>query len=397
METSTTFIALGTLLLIGMAADEIGHRTRLPRVTLLIVCGLLAGPAVFNLLPDRLADLYEDLSILALSMVAFLLGGKLSRAHLGNNGRAVTVISLTAVAVTALLVGLGLLLLGYSPVLALVFAALATATDPAATSDVIRQYRAHGPFTTTLIGIVALDDIWGILVFAFCLMGAQALIGTHGWDALLHAGWEISGALLLGGSIGIPAGLLSGRLRSGDPSLSEALGIVILTAGLALWLDVSFLLAGIACGATVVNTGKHHTRTFYEIEHIEWPFMIYFFVLSGAMLQLDLLFSLGMLGVAYIGFRTIGRISGGWLGGRLAAGSAKADGYLYGLALLPQAGVALGMAIVAAEALPAFRDEILTVAIGSTIVFEIIGPLLTQKALQAAGETGQQPEEDTDS
>lgn len=388
METAVTFIALGALLLIGMLADEAGHRTRFPRVTLLILCGLAVGPATLDLLPHVLTQLYEPLSILALSMVAFLLGGKLSKLHFENSGGTVATVSITAVAATAVLVGGGLVLFGYPPALALILAALATATDPAATNDVVRQYNAKGPFSDTLAGIVALDDVWGVVVFALCLMAAQALFGTGNLDALYHAAWDIGGAIALGITIGIPAGYLSGRLRTGDPTLSEALGIVFLTAGSALWLDVSFLLAGVACGATVINSGRHHSKPFHEIEHIEWPFMIFFFVLAGASLEPANLLQLGGLGLAYVALRTLGRLAGGWLGGKLHPDPAFPKSYLFGLALLPQAGIAVGMALVAAEALPHLRLEILTIAIGSTIVFELIGPMLTAHALRKANEIG---------
>ena len=145
MDIAQTLMAIGALLLAGMLADAIGHKTQLPRVTLLILCGLVAGPAGLDLLPSSLTDLYETLAVLALSMVAFLLGGKLSKVHLLNSGRAVAVISVSAVLCTAAIVFSGLWLLGFPVALALVLAALATATDPAATSDVIRQYRAEGP------------------------------------------------------------------------------------------------------------------------------------------------------------------------------------------------------------------------------------------------------------
>lgn len=396
MDIAQTLMAIGALLLAGMLADAIGHKTQLPRVTLLILCGLVAGPAGLDLLPSSLTDLYETLAVLALSMVAFLLGGKLSKVHLQNSGRSVAIISVSAVLCTALIVFSGLWLLGFPIALALVLAALATATDPAATSDVIRQYRAKGPFSTTLSGIVAVDDIWGILVFAVFLMAAQAVAGGDGSGALQHAVWEIFGSILLGAVVGLPAGYLSGRLQPGDPTLAEALGIVFLTAGLALWLDLSFLLSGIACGAMVVNTGRHHNRPFHEVEHIEWPFMIFFFVLAGASLEPTLLMKLGLLGTAYILLRLIGRLAGGWFGGKFTSGPGTAKSYLFGLSLLPQAGVALGMALVAAESLPAYRAEILTVAIGSTVVFELIGPAATQIALKRAGETGQAPEENSD-
>jgi NhaP-type Na+/H+ or K+/H+ antiporter len=201
MDIAHTLMAIGALLLTGMLADAIGHKTQLPRVTLLILCGLAAGPAGLDLLPSSLTELYETLAVLALSMVAFLLGGKLSRVHLKNSGRAVTVISVSAVLSTAVIMVAGLWLLGFPLALALVLAALATATDPAATADVIRQYRARGSFSSILSGVVAVDDIWGILVFAVCLMAAQALTGSDGTGAMLHAVWEVFGSILLGVTI----------------------------------------------------------------------------------------------------------------------------------------------------------------------------------------------------
>lgn len=386
MDMAVTFIVLGALLLVGMLADEVGHRTRLPRVTLLILCGLVAGPSGFDVLPSDFISLYEFLAVLALSMVAFLLGGKLSRITLKNSGRAIVIVSLSAVIATALIVTGGLVLAGQPLAIALVLGAMATATAPAATQDVIRQTGSEGHFTGILFGVVALDDAWGLVLFALCLVGAQMAASMAGNGVLLHAAWEISGAIALGVILGIPAAFLTGRIRTGDPTLSEALGVVFLIAGLALWLEVSFLLTGIVCGAVVVNFARHHSRPFHEIEHIEWPFMILFFFVAGAMLEVDAIASIGGIGAAYVILRLIGRIAGGLAGGHLAGLNQK-ERFWMGFTLVPQAGVALGMALVAAEVLPQYRDEILTIAIGSTVIFELIGPPLTQLALKRVGET----------
>jgi Kef-type K+ transport system membrane component KefB len=388
MEHAATLVSLGALLLVGMLADEIGHRTRLPRVSLLILCGLAAGPSGFNILPDQFADFYELLAVLALSMVAFLLGGKLSRIKLHNSGRKIVIVSLCAVIVTALVVTGGLVLLGQGLGAALVLGAMATATAPAATQDVIRQTGAKGPFTDILYGVVALDDAWSLILFAFCLVAAQIVSGIGDNGFLLHAAWEVFGAIGLGAAIGFPGAFLTGRLRAGDPTLSEALGVVFLTAGLALWLEVSFLLAGIVCGAVVVNFARHHNRPFHEIEHIEWPFMILFFFLAGSMLHLETLTELGVVGLAYVVLRLFARVVGGLIGGR-AAGLSARQRFWMGFTLVPQAGVALGMALIGAEALPQYRNEILTVAIGSTVIFELIGPPLTQLALARVGEAAE--------
>ncbi|MEP0232261.1 cation:proton antiporter [Roseibium sp.] len=385
MDHALTFIGLGLLLLVGMAADEIGHRTRLPRVTLLILCGVAAGPSGFDLFPETFFALYELMSVLALSMVAFLLGGKLTRFNLQNSGKSIAIVSVAVVVVTGLIVGAGLTLIGLALAPALVLAAMATATDPAATQDVMRQSGSRGHFTNVVTGIVALDDAWGLIVFAFCLVWAQSVEGLSADGHLLTAAREIVGAVLIGVAVGLPAAFLTGRLRPGDPTLSEALGVVFLVAGLAIWFEVSFLLAGMTCGVVIANFAKHHSREFHEIEHVEWPFMTLFFVLAGGMLEVGSLSELGLLGFGYVALRLVGRFIGGWIGGAFTS-LKKPERAWMGMALVPQAGVALGMALVGVEVLPHWRDQILTIAIGSTVVFELIGPPMTQFALTRVGD-----------
>ncbi len=159
METYVLFIVMGCLLLVGLVTDEIGRRTRLPRVTLLMLFGLAAGPFGLDLLPRGLETWYEFLSAAALTMVAFLLGGKLSLVTLRRQGRTIFLVSLSVVLVTAVLVFVGLLLIGAPPVMALLLAGIATATAPAATQDVVHATDARGPFVDTLLGVVALDDL----------------------------------------------------------------------------------------------------------------------------------------------------------------------------------------------------------------------------------------------
>jgi len=144
-------------------------------------------------------------------------------------------------------------------------------------------------------------------------------------------------------------------------------------------------LAGMVAGAIVVNLAKHHSRPFHEIEHIEWPFMVFFFVLAGASLRLDSLYDIGLIGLAYLALRTLARVFGGWIGG-IMAGTPILHRRWIGLALIPQAGVALGMALVAANHFPQFAETLLAVTIGTTIVFEVVGPILTQRALRKVGE-----------
>lgn len=381
MDLPALLIALGALFLAGLAADQIGRRTRLPRVTLLLACGLAVGEAGLDLIPQEAQALYRFLTVTALTMVAFVLGSALKLGNLRSHGPAILSVSGLIVVVTLGLVTLGLWLIGVPAPVALLLGGIATATDPASTQDAIRQTGAANGFTERIRGIVAIDDAWGLLAFSVAAVMAQGLNGGMALDHLSGALWEIGGALGLGVAVGLPAAYLTGRLEKGEQLQSEALGIVFLTAGVAIWAGVSFLLAGMAAGAIVANLARHHDRAFHEIEHIQWPFMILFFVLAGASLKPGLLAEAGLIGAGYVVLRMVARVAGGWLGAA-RAGAPPAHRRWYGVALLPQAGVAVGMALVAAQEFPEAADLILTLTIGTTVFFELIGPAGTMLAIR---------------
>lgn len=387
MELSAIMLTLGALFLAGLAADVAGRRTRLPRVTLLLICGLVVGEAGFGLLPAEAAEWYDFLAIVALTMVAFLLGGAFDGAALRARGAAILSISLGIVVATLAVVGIGLWLAGLPPALALLLGAIATATDPAATQDAIRQSGHTGAFGETLRGIVAIDDAWGVLVFSLAIVAADMIAGSaqaSGPGAtLLLALWEVGGAVLLGLVIGFPAAILTGRLSPGEPLRTEALGLVFLTAGAALWLEVSYLIAGMTVGAVIVNRARHHDFAFHEIEALQWPFMLLFFLLAGATLDPSHVWALGLVGLVYCVLRIVARQIGGWAGAALAA-APPGHRLLYGLALLPQAGVAVGMALVVADQFPQWRAQVMTLTIGTTVAFELLAPFLTIWAVRRA-------------
>ncbi len=169
--------------------------------------------------------------------------------------------------------------------------------------DVIRQTRSKGEFSKTLESVVAIDDAWGLIIFSILLAFAQAVSGNgNGWHSLLIGGYEIGGALFLGLLLGIPMADITGRFKPREPTQAEALGIVLLCGRLAEWLHVSFILSGMCLGATVANMATHHRHPFSAIEGIEWPFMILFFILAGASLDIQALQATGLLGIAYISY-----------------------------------------------------------------------------------------------
>ena len=382
MDSQAQFlIVLGGLLLLGLVTHFVGRRTALPRVTLLVLFGILVGPSGLGMIPDLGREWFPTVANMALVMIGFLLGERLTPDALRRTGRSVLAISFTVAATTVSVVFVGLLVVGAETPIALLLAAIAVATAPAATADVIAESGSTGFVADCILGVVAVDDAWGVILFSLLLAAAQTLTGAGGEMAALTAGaWEVGGAALLGVALGIPMAYFSGRIEEGEPTLFEALGVVFVCGGLAIWLEVSFLLASIVLGATVANLAKHHTRPFHAIEGIESPFMILFFTLAGASLEISALSEIGALGAGYVGLRILGRMLGGWLGAP-AAGIDKRTGFWIGVGLLPQAGVALGMALLAAQRLPEAGQIILPVTVASTVLFELLGPLATKTAL----------------
>lgn len=385
-DIAQTLIVLGGLMMLGLVTDLLGRHTPLPRVTLLLIFGFVIGPSGTDVLPEFSPEHFNFLFNVALVMIGFLIGGTLTLASLRRFGRRVLTISVTMVVVTMALVALGLLALGVPLEVALLLAGIAAATDPAAAADAIHEIGASGPFTSTLLGIVAVDDAWGLVAFTLMLAAVHVIDGSQGaGDVLLIGLRELGGAVILGALLGVPMAYLSGRVSKGEPLLVEALGMVLLCGGLALWLEVSFILAAMVMGALVTNLARHHRRPFHAIEGIEWPFIVLLFILAGASLEIDVLSAAGTGLAGYVLLRTLGRVAGTWIGGTLCA-DAPAERLWMGLAMLPQAGVALGMALVAAQRLPTLGEIIIPVVVAATIIFELIGPVCTRLALRSVGE-----------
>lgn len=383
MEQAYLLIAIGVLFLAGLALEALGRITHVPRVTLMILLGALLGPPMLDVLPEALSSHDAVFSDVALTMVAFLLGGVLTRDTLTSHGREIIIISLCVVFVSVIVVAGGLMLIGFPAAIALLLGGIAAATAPAATHDIVRQSGRTDRFAKNVMGIVAIDDAWGLLVFSGLIVMAGIMGGQDTGQAFIHGVYEAGGGILLGVAIGIPAAYFTGRLKPGEPTLLEAIGIVALCAGCAIALEVSFLLAGMACGTVVVNLARHHDQPFHEIERIEWPFLLVFFVMAGASFDTGLIAEIGLVGLAYVALRAVSRMAGG-ISGAMLSGLGPKEGALTGMALMPQAGVAIGMALVAADRFPDFADTLMAITIATTILFEIGGPICTEIALRLA-------------
>ena len=380
-------LTLGGVLISGLVISAIGQKTHLPRVTLLLIFGVVIGKGGLDIIPIIFSNQFKIISEMALMMVGFLLGGKLTVNSLKSYLNATIWISIAAAIITALIVTLALIFLGVPFELAVVLGCLASATDPAAILDVTQESNYTKPFKNLLLSIVALDDAWALMLFGMgiALVSSLNSVGAE-HSALLMVAQDIGGAILIGLCIGFPAAYLTGRVKPGQPILSEVLGAVFICGGLALWLGVSFLIACMVLGVVVGNIAKDHERPLHAIEGIEWPFMVIFFVLAGANLELRMLSSMGLICAVYIIFRIVGKMLGARIGGHLSKTDRQTKRWM-GVALLPQAGVAIGMALVASNFIPEYRQTLLSVAVLSTILFEIIGPIFTRLALERVEHT----------
>lgn len=385
MDASSQFLlTIGGLLLIGLFASALADRTFLPRVTFLLIFGAIIGPEALNVIPQFFTDRFEIITEMTLLMVGFLLGGKLTMDSLRKSAGDVFWISLCAALLTAVLVCIALLLFGVAVEIAVLLGCIASATAPAPILDIIEESGAKGRFSTLLLSVVAIDDVWALVLFGFGMALVSSLNGAavEGFY-LAIVGREIIGAVLLGLIIGVPAAYLTGRVKPGQPILIEALALVFICGGLATWLEVSYLIATMVMGALITNLARHHDYPFHAIEGIESPFMVIFFVLAGASLELSALSNIGGVVIVFLVSRTLGKFFGANVGARLSGADSVTRQWI-GLALLPQAGVAIGMSLVAANQFPEYRQLILPLIISATILFEIIGPVFTRLSLKKA-------------
>ncbi|MBT8138216.1 MAG: cation:proton antiporter [Gammaproteobacteria bacterium] len=379
--TAQLLLSIGGIFLVGQAISALGRRTFLPRVTLLLLFGIAIGKHGLDIIPVFFYQYFELIAETTLMMVGFLIGGKLTKSTFNLGVKNILGVSIAAAVCTTAIVTAGLWWIGMPLSLCIIMGCIAAATDAAATLDSVIETKSKSRFSRFLIAIVALDDVWALVLFGFGMSLALSLNGhMSGESPLPIALIDIAGAITLGLFLGFPASYFTGRVKKGEPILTEALGMVFVCGGLAIYLEVSFLIASIVMGAVVSNFARHHEYAFHEIENIEWPFMVIFFVLAGATLDLQMLGAVGFVGLMFILFRIAGKYLGAWLGSRLVNAESEVRNWM-GIAMLPQAGVAIGMALVASSQFPEYKQVLLPLVIGTTVFFELVGPIFTRLAL----------------
>jgi Kef-type K+ transport system membrane component KefB len=386
-----TILSLGFILLAGLLAGKVIRRLKVPAVTAYLLLGVIIGPSVLNLVSESILTSSGLISNIVLGLIAFSIGQNFALERFRKIGRPIIWISVLAAVAPWFLVTVALLLLLRQPFyIALLFGAISSATAPATTMMVVREYKAKGSFTDTLLGVVAIDDAWCLIIFALSFAIAKALAvhlvsNAFLFRAISHSLLEIIGAFILGGILALVLSYLSRFVTTPADLLIYTLGFIFLNTGLALYFNFSVLLANMCMAAILVNVREASLKFFEALRSIDSPLYLLFFVLAGANLEIGLLKGLGLLGLGYIAFRSLGKIGGSYLGGLIAGVPLRMKNYM-GLALLPQAGVALGVALIAKAEFPQIGGIIFSTIVATTVIFELIGPFFTRISLKKAGE-----------
>lgn len=382
---------LSLILLAGLFLARIVSVFKLPNVTGYILAGMLIGPSFLGIIPREAVSSFNIISEAALGFIAYSIGGELSIKHLRRMGSSILVITLTESLGAVLVVIAAMVFIFKQPLpFSFMIGSIAAATAPAATIMVIRQYNAKGPLVDTLFPVVALDDAVAIMVFGIAIGISQSLpMASAGVIAMImltgRLMLEIFIALGLGLCVGLFLSVISRYLRGHDTLLSFVIACIFLTVGVASYFNVSSLLACLALGAAVTNLVYRSDRVLSVIDRFTPPIFVSFFAISGADLQISVLRQVGLLAIGYVIFRMIGKVLGAYLGAKWTNAPAVVQKYL-GLALAPQAGVAIGLSLVAEKALPGVGIVLRNIILGSTVIYELIGPVVAKQALMMAGE-----------
>ncbi len=361
-----------------------------------IIIGVFLGSSFLNVVSLKTIDQLTLLSSLALAFIGFTIGGELAFRDLKDLGPSIIVIALMESLTAFALVAGAIFMITRNLPVALIFGALAAATAPAATVDVLWEYKAKGPLTTSLFAVVGIDDAVALIIYGFASAIAKAIL-THSElsavSMVLVPVYAILGAIALGGLVGFLLGQVLKRFSGETDHLLVTLGAILLVSGLAIQLGFSLILTNMILGVALINFSRRRVA-FTAIARISPPFYLLFFILVGARLQIGLVGQLGIMGLAYIIFRTVGKSAGAWFGATISGAPGVVRKYL-GFGLLSQAGVAIGLSIEAAQTFRGLGSEGLNLALlavnviaGTTFVFQVLGPPLTKMAIFRAGEAG---------
>ncbi len=401
----SVILSIVVALVAGLLSTRLVKLLHLPNVTGYLVIGLIIGPSCLKLLTEETVSAFSIIVTIALGFIAFSIGGEFKISSLKKLGKSIFTITFAQSFAALILVDLSIILVflilnkltSINVSMALVLGAIATATAPAATLMVIRQYKARGPVTDTLLPVVALDDAFGLMFFSISFAIAKVFAAGEKltfYNILVAPLLEIICSVLIGAIIGAILALCTKFFKSRANRLCLMITAVLLGVGLCelfagMGFNLSSLLVCMMIGATFCNLKGDAIVIMDGCERWTPPLFMLFFILSSAELDISLLPSIGIVGIVYLIARSAGKYFGAFFGAKIVHADKNVTKYL-GLALLPQAGVAIGMAQMVSSGFANINAElarsVVTIVLCATLIYELIGPVITKVALTKAGE-----------
>jgi len=393
-------LMIGIAIFFATAGAHIFQKLRIPQVVGYVAMGIVLGP-ILKIIPPQIVESFRPLSMFALGIIGFLIGGELKKDIFVKYGKQVFYILLyegLAAAVFAGLLCFFALMLFFdwkiSVAAAIVFGAICSATDPASTVAVLWEYKCRGPLTTMLITIVALDDALAALLYIISVAVSDILVGAGHQSSfgilLLNAFYEACGSLLMGFIVGMLLKWLMVRIEDIEKLFIATVGIIIIIVGLSMSLGFDVILSSMACGATLINVAPRRSASSFEtIQKFSSPLYVLFFVIIGATLDISGT-TKSMLPVlaAYVVGTVIGKTAGSWLGAISSGACASIRKYL-GTSLYQQGTVAIALLIVASARFEGqVRSMMLAVIIAGIFIFQMFGPIFVKISVKKAREVG---------
>ena len=387
MQPNTLFY-LALILFSGLICGRAVKHIKLPNVTGYLIAGLLLGPHILKLVPTNLIGSLELISEMALAFIAFSIGSEFKLSYLKKVGLTPIVIAILEGLAATFLVTLALVLSGFDIKVALLLGAIASATAPAATIMVVKQFNAKGPVTETLLSVVALDDAVALIAFGFSMAIVNSLQNPNKASlimAIISPFIEIIGSVVLGFLLGLLFTIPLRYFKKASNRTIITTGFVFLGSALATMLGLSPLLLCMCMGAMLININKSGNEIMGLVDNVTPPIFLMFFVVSGMELDITSIPKIGVIGIIYVICRVIGKVAGAYIGAAIMKAPAPVKKYL-GYSLVPQAGVAIGLSLIAANTLPELGQAIRTVVLCATFIYELTGPTITKLSLEKAGE-----------
>jgi len=391
---------LGLILFTGTVGGRILQKLRIPQVVGYIIAGILLGRSGLDIINKDVIEALAPFNYFALGIIGFMIGGELKTDVFRRYGKQFIAILLaegvTAFIVVFVLVGLlGSIVFGnpaYFWALGLLLGAIASATAPAATTDVLWEYKARGPLTTTVLGIVALDDALALMLFAIAASIVPGMLGAHAslLSAIARPVYEIGAGVIVGAVFSIILVKLLRRYVEKDKILVFSLCSILFALGSALIMEIDMLLAAMVMGMVLVNQEKRLSKEVFKlVSGFATPFYILFFVLVGAKFDLHATTASAVfIAVIYLFGRTFGKMTGAYFGAKFSGAPASVVRYLP-YCLFSQAGVAIGLSILASQIFPgAIGSSIIVIVTLTTFVVQLLGPSCVKYAVIRAQEAG---------